>query len=292
MRFGSSMRLKFTHFRLRLRAALGMGALPNALIIGAMKAGTTSLFEYLVQHPNVCGARQKELHYFNFYHRRGEKWYRANFRPRRRHTVLLEASPYYLVHPLAPLRARRLLPQAKLIVLLREPADRAYSHYQHSRDRADEPLSFEEALNAEAERVKGTERLLMRGEVDHVPDHANFSYVWKSLYASQIERWFEHFPRESFLFIRSEDMFANPRQVLSRVLDFLELPPFQFADLRPRNSRDYPPMEEWIRMELQKFFEEPNRRLQKLVGISWEAADAKAPADHPCDNSRVPLTSS
>src|SRR4051812_20031887 len=108
--------------------------LPSVLIIGAQKSGTTSLSSYLVEHPDMLPSLRKEVHYFSFNYERGVNWYRAHFpytHHLRRGALTLDATPYYLVHPLVAQRAAQLLPHAKLVVLLRNPVDRALSHYQH-----------------------------------------------------------------------------------------------------------------------------------------------------------------
>src|SRR5919201_3141433 len=139
--------------------------LPDFLIIGAQKAGTTALYAYLRWHPGITGPSWKEVSFFDRYYARGEAWYRGNMpsRPRQwlaerrngRPPLVGEASPSYLFHPLAPERVANLLPRARLIAVLRNPVDRAFSHYQHELSLGREHLSFEEALDREDERLRG-----------------------------------------------------------------------------------------------------------------------------------------
>jgi cytochrome P450 len=255
--------------RMRLRTVLGRGALPNAIIIGAMKCGTTSLFDYLIQHPDVCGSRTKELHFFDNQYARGERWYRANFAPRGER-VLLESSPYYLFHPLAPERAAALVPGAKLIVLLRDPADRAYSHYNQNHEEGLEPLPFEDALAAEGDRLAGTEEALASGTVARSDAHQTFSYAAKGRYAPQLRRWLEHYARERMLFVKAEDFFRAPQDTVDRVTDFLGIARFAIGDLTPANSRRYPLMHPETRAGLERGFEGPNAEVQALTGIEWK----------------------
>ncbi len=146
------------------RPTAGLRLLPDYLIIGAQRAGTTSLHRYLIQHPGVrTTLRTKGVHFFDTGYGRGMSWYASRFPTRltawyvaRRHGVELrtgEASPYYLFHPHVPGRVAEHLPQVKLIALLRDPVGRAYSHYQHEVARGFETLSFEEAIEAEAARL-------------------------------------------------------------------------------------------------------------------------------------------
>jgi hypothetical protein len=129
--------------------------LPDFLVIGAQKAGTTALYAYLRWHPSIAGPFWKEVSFFDRHWARGEAWYRGQFPLRSSGKVVGEASPSYVFHPLAPKRVFSLVPEVKLIVLLREPGDRAYSQYQHAVALGRETLSFEDALAAEDDRVRG-----------------------------------------------------------------------------------------------------------------------------------------
>ena len=134
--------------------------LPDFLVIGAQKAGTTALYAYLRWHPSIAGPFWKEVSFFDRHWARGEAWYRGQFPLRSSGKLVGEASPSYVFHPLAPERVFSLVPDVKLVVLLREPGDRAYSQYQHAVALGRETLSFEDALAAEDERVRGeVERL-------------------------------------------------------------------------------------------------------------------------------------
>ena len=137
------------------RATARWRPLPDFLVIGAQKAGTTALYAYLRWHPGITGPSWKEVSFFDRHWWRGEFWYRGQFPLRSGQRLVGEASPSYLFHPLAPERVRSLVPEAKLIALVRDPVDRAYSHYQHEVALGREPLSFEDALAAEAERTRG-----------------------------------------------------------------------------------------------------------------------------------------
>ena len=170
--------------RIRMRQAR---ALPDAIIIGAQKCGTSSLHNYLTQHPGVIAPLRKEVHYFDDNYRRGERWYRAHFGRAGGPGINLDSSPYYLFHPLAAQRAHQLLPDARLIVMLRDPVRRAYSHYWHERDKRRESLSFADALDAEPLRIARDAQRLAQGEIDSSPDHRRYSYLARGRYAEQLE---------------------------------------------------------------------------------------------------------
>jgi hypothetical protein len=254
--------------RLRLREAR---ALPDAMIIGAMKSGTSSLHYYLTQHPQVIPPLRKEVHYFDLNFARGEGWYRANFGRPGEPGLNLDSSPYYLFHPQVPGRAHALVPGAKLIVLLRDPVRRAYSHYWHERDKGRERLSFEDALAAEPERIGRAGEQLASGAIERNESHQYFSYLARSRYAEQIERWLRLFPRQQLLVLRFEDLAQDPLPVLNRSLQYLGLPAMGSAKLEPRNTRKYPPIDPATAGRLREYFAPHNRALEALLGepMGW-----------------------
>ena len=249
--------------RIRMRQPRG---LPDVVILGAMKSGTTSLHNYLVQHPGVVEPLRKEVHFFDVNFERGESWYRAHFGREGQPGLNLDSSPYYLFHPAVPQRLHALLPEAKLIVLLRDPVRRAYSHYWHERDKGRETLSFEDAIAAEAERLGNSEQRLADGTLERSREHQHFSYLARGRYAEQLDRWFAVFPREQFLILRFEDLARDPLGVLNVTLDFLGLPRADDVSLEARNTRRYEPMTETTAARLTEYYEPHNARLEALLG--------------------------
>ena len=255
------------------RATARARPLPDFLILGAQKAGTTALYAYLRRHPSITGPSWKEVSYFDRHYARGEAWYRGNFpnRSRTRGKLVGEASPSYLFHPLGPERVRELLPGARLIALVRNPVDRALSHHNHEVALGREPLSFEEALDAEEERL--------RGEVERlVADPGYFSRPWwshtykaRGRYAEQLERWLALFPQEQLLVLPTEDLGAEPGRTHARVLEFLGAAPHELDEYPRVFERQYSPMAPDTRARLAAEFEEPNRRLYELLGrdLGW-----------------------
>ena len=246
-------------------------ALPDAMIIGAMKSGTSSLHYYLTQHPAVIAPLRKEVHYFDLHYDQGERWYRANFGKAGQAGLNLDSSPYYLFHPLAPQRAHALVPEAKLIVLLRDPVRRAYSHYWHQRDKKRERLSFEDAVAAEPERVGDDEQRLARGEIEQSHAHQHYTYLARGRYAEQLERWLRFYPRERLLVLQFEDLGRAPMVTLHRTLEYLGLPPLGRVKLEPRNARKYPPIKPATAERLREYFAPHNAALEALLGepVRW-----------------------
>lgn len=251
--------------RLRMRQPR---ALPDAVILGAQKSGTSSLHNYLVQQPGMIEPLRKEVHYFDVNSGRGEAWYRAHFGRRGEPGLNIDSSPYYLFHPAVPRRMHVLLPDAKLIVLLRDPVRRAYSHYWHERDKGREKLEFEAAIAAEAGRLGDAHERLADGTLERSFAHQHFSYVARGRYAEQLEAWFDVYPRERFLILKFEDLAKEPLATLNATLGFLGLPPAAAVDLEARNTRRYPPMAEAVAAQLRDCFEPHNRRLEALLGRS------------------------
>jgi hypothetical protein len=212
------------------------GRLPNFLGLGVQKGGTTTLQRLLELHPGAFLPAAKELHYFSLHFAAGEAWYRDQFAAADPGQRCGEITPYYLFHPQAPLRVRALLPEARLIVLLRDPVERTLSQYFHSRRLGLEPLPLEDALAAEAERLQGAPEQLQAPEGRH-RSHQEHSYLSRSRYQEQLPRWQALFPAEQLLVLRSEDLFEQPSGVWDRVLRFLELDPAPLPALaQPANA--------------------------------------------------------
>jgi hypothetical protein len=247
---------------------------PDFLVIGAQRSGSTSLYAYLTQHPQVAPAAQKEVKFFSTFFDRGWGWYRRQFPdPLPAGAVTGEATPYYLFHPHAPRRVAARLPRTRLIAVLRDPVDRALSHWAHETAGGTEWLPFAEAIAAEPDRLAGErERMLAdEGYVSSALQH--HSYLARGRYAEQLEGWFARVPRERLLVLRSEDLYADPAAAVRRATDFLGLDPAPLRDPRPHNERAYPPLDPALRAELAEAFAAPNRALERLLGrpFGWGA---------------------
>jgi hypothetical protein len=248
--------------------------LPDFVIIGAKKCGTTFLYQLLVQHPRVKPALAKEVHYFDLNFRKGDNWYRSHFplqmRTSRKY-ITGEASPYYLFHPHAPRRASAVVPDAKLIVLLRNPVDRAYSHYQHQVKRvkgeARETLTFEEAMEAE-ERILSREVSKMhQDEYYRSLSHRTRSYLSRGIYIDQLLVWSGFFPKKQMLILKSEDLFNDTKNTLEGMLDFLEIPHWAPEAYSIPNKREYTGVSPLIRQRLEEYYKPHNQRLYEYLGV-------------------------
>jgi sulfotransferase family protein len=260
------------------------GALPDFLVIGAGKGGTTFLYHLLTQHPLVKPAASKEIHFFDNRFGQGVEWYRQNF-PAPRHkegrtTVTGEATPF-MFWPLVPGRVAEVVPRARLIALLRNPVDRAYSSYQQMVRREGTTLTFEEVVGKEKTLLLEASQLdgHRREEYFAAADEASSlgftgNCISKGLYVDQLKRWAEHFDDEQMLVLKSEDFFARPQEVLRQVFAFLGLPewePDPSVFERKRNSRRYEKMDPQTRRSLEEYFAPHNRRLYEYLGrdLGW-----------------------
>jgi hypothetical protein len=239
--------------------------LPDFVIIGTQRGGTTSLYRYLTQHPDVGTALRKDVHFFDRYYEKGMDWYLAHFPVRGETPVVGEASPYYLFHPDVPERALGAIPCAKFIALLRNPIDRAYSHYHMKVKRGVESLSFEDAIDKERERLSSSD-----DPISMVRRH--YSYIERGLYIDQIKRWMTLFPREQFLIIKSEDFYSEPERIFSQVLAFLEVRPWNPINLKAYHLAEYLDMNSATRTRLGEYFAPYNRQLYAFLGrdLGWE----------------------
>lgn len=243
---------------------------PSFIIIGAQKCGTTTCYHSLVQHPDILPSKWKELHFFDNRFSRGINWYRYQFPICFRQSVITgEASPYYIYHPHSPKRIATYFPHVKLIVLLRNPIDRAYSNYNHQVDLGYEKLAFEEAIDREEERLKSEIERMLKDENYYSFNHQHYSYLGRGIYINQLKVWFSLFPQEQFLILHSKDLFAQTQATFNKVLNFLNLPDWEYEDIKTLNQRSYPQLEPKLRTRLRNYFQPYNEKLYDFLGIDF-----------------------
>ncbi|MEG4347420.1 sulfotransferase domain-containing protein [Microcoleus sp. A003_D6] len=247
---------------------------PEFIIIGVQKGGTTSLYNYLIQHPQIAPATQKEIHYFDLNFHKTPDWYYSQFpQPESGESQLTgEASPYYIFHPHVPQRIYDLFPKVKIIALLRNPIERAISHYHYYIKIGYESLSLESAIASEPERLKGEMEKLLANPNYYSYEHQHHTYLSRGIYADQLPAWMKLFPKSQISIIKSEDLYSNPSQILNTVLEFLDLPPHQLETYGKHNSSEYPPISETVYEQLRAYFRSHNQRLAEMCDrdFGWD----------------------
>jgi len=256
-------------------------SLPDFIIVGAQKSGTTSLYKYLLSHPNIIGIHHqrpdgkttwgKEVHYFGSNFDRPEWWYRFHFPLKstlsRENAITGEASPEYLYHPHAAERIASLIPGVKIIILLRDPVDRAISSYWHQVRKGVENLSIEEAFRKETERIRSDKLKMKYNSLYFGHNHKHLSYLDKGIYVTQVEKYFQHFDRNQILIIPSRDLFDDTQHVYNCVLHFIGLEPHELTNPKAIHSGSYKDTDPKIRMNLEEFFHPHNQLLFDLLEV-------------------------
>ena len=255
---------KYSHLKDKSKLNLYPVKSPDFIIIGAQKSGTTSLYHYLYQHPRVISSIVKEINFWSRDFDQGLDWYLAQFppSPRRRKLLTGEASPSYLNTREAPERLSQTFPKMKLIVLLRNPVNRAISHYYHWQRENWASDSLQDAIKQDIQQLES-----------HEKDYWNqpHSYVGRGVYIKFLKKWMSLFPPEQFLIIKSEDFYENPAKTLSQVYRFLEIPNRKLEDFKPYNSGSYSSVDPDILTTLQDYFKPYNEELEEFLGrkLNW-----------------------
>ena len=255
---------------------------PDFYLIGAQKCGTSALYDYLVQHPSIHPCNTKEPRFFDKYYDRGINWYKSSFPftfQKKIETKLFnkkfltgEATERYFEHPHAPQRIKLVTPKSKFIALLRNPIDRAYSHYNMRYGSKKEVLSFEQAINSEKDRTKDEFDRMLKNEDYYSKDYFHHSYLERGIYVDKLKRWMNVFPKEQFLILNSEDFFKDPHTTYNQVLKFLNLSEWKLDEYKKIGAGNYkhPQIDPQFRKKLIEFFKPYNEDLFKFLGIKFD----------------------
>ncbi|MEG3932433.1 tetratricopeptide repeat protein [Microcoleus sp. T2B6] len=239
---------------------------PNFIIIGSQRCGTTSLYTYLAQHPRILTPIKKEMDFFSWHFDRGIDWYLAHFppMPSGEEFVTGEASPSYFDCREAPERLYSLFPEAKLIVLLRNPVDRAISQFYRLTDLNWEARSLDRVISDEVERLNQNPEYIIGEEPGN--------YLARGRYIEFIKNWRTFFPQEQLLILKSEDFYAGAATTVKQVLEFLDLPEYQLSEYQNANPGSYQPVNESVRDWLSDYFRPYNQELEEYLGreFDWE----------------------
>lgn len=251
---------------------------PDFVVLGAQKCGTTALYHCLAQHPRIrMPAGKEETHYFNKHYLRGDGWYLNHFpvklpfsKGKNSRIVVGDSTPCYIFTPSVPLKLSQFLPDAKFIVIFRDPVERALSHYFHNIRKGHETLSLQAAFEAEAERLAGEQERIFSDPNYYSPIYNHFSYCNRGLYRNQIDAWLKYFPLERFKFIRSDRFSRNSQETMNDVWNFLNLDSYRLDKPYRDNAGTWKEVDEAVVVQLRKYYEGPNQRLAALLGEEFD----------------------
>jgi len=237
---------------------------PKFIIIGSQRCGTTSLYTYLAEHPQILTPIKKEMDFFSWHFHRGIDWYLAHFplMPEGEEFVTGEASPSYFDFREAPERLYSACPEAKLIVLLRNPVDRAISHFYRLKGLNWEGRSLDRAISDEIERLNQNPEYIIGEEPGN--------YLARGRYIEFIKNWLAFFPREQLLILKSEDFYGNVGETVQQVLAFLDLPEYQLSEYQNANPGSYQRVNESVRELLIDYFKPYNQELEEYLGRKFD----------------------
>ena len=249
---------------------------PDFLIIGAARSGTTSVFKYLNEHPQTLLSQKKEPNYFSFNYGRFKHFLYKSYFPlifkkfflrilRHKKIISGEASTYYLFYPHTPERVFHKYPKIKIIILLRNPIDRAYSHYNQNVKLNRETKSFEHAIINEGMRLEN-ELVNLKKDKYYDSDSLHFfSYLERGKYFHQINRWLKYFPENQIKILLSDDFFSCPQKTYSEILNFLDISNFELKNHKVYNRVTVDSMNKETRTNLERYFQSSNNKLFKLL---------------------------
>ena len=295
---------KFTWDRFSRKITSRFRMLPSFLILGGSRSGNTSLFAYLTEHPNIMPGSLKAFFFFQYFTNNKTSFYRSQFPIKRKNLITCDSTSSYFVHPLIPARVHKLLPSAKLIVILRNPVERAYSEFHYTVALGLELTeNFEDVIKSELKRIEiGNKKPELKIENTNY-NHFAFSHLRDGLYVQHLERWLKFFPNEQLLVLHTKDLSTNFDNTLAKTFEFLNLPKYQIESRIEKNKIDkvrpiggherniyknidsktrtlfnvqnYPEMKSETRKFLQDFFRPHNEKLFEMIGRRFEWNDEK-----------------
>lgn len=244
---------------------------PDFIIIGSQKCGTTSLYNYLLKHPNILSSSRKEVKYFDMCRDKDLMWYKSQFplkclKKINKYNISGEATPDYFFFNDIPEIMFNILPNVKLILVLRNPVERAYSQYNYSVKRGFEDLDFFDALKEEESRI--TNIGLKRNNIHY----REFSYKKRGLYYEQLLWWLKYYNKKQIFIIDFDDLKFNTNYIMKKTYKFLEIPNLSTSFSKQFNSGVYSQMSDTAREYLVNYFKNPNDKLFELLGykFNWQ----------------------
>ena len=251
--------------------------LPNFLVIGVGRGGTTSLYEYLGQHNCITKSAYDEIGYFDDNFHLGVNWYRSMFPTKYEKQKIIkkfgkfltyDVTPWYIRRPWTANRIKTLLPSAKIISVLRNPVDRTYSHYHLTCREKGTTKSFEEIIDEEIKKIDNYDDNL-KNSPKYYEDFVQNSYIARGFYLEQIEYWLKVFDKKNIMIISSEDLAKNTQETLNSIFGFLGLENQIIPNLQKTNVAKYPKMKDKTRKTLENYFFIHNENLFNKIGKNF-----------------------
>ena len=251
--------------------------LPYFIIIGVGRAGTTALYSYLIQHPSIHPALNddnklaSDIHFFEYMISDDIQWYRSHFPILSSKQITGEFTSTYIYHPDVPKRIFNLLPQIKLIVILRNPIDKAYSTYYQQFRYGECSTTFEETIEAEFQRMNLLKKFPEINSSN--PDFSNsvaHNIIRHGIYADYLENWLNIFNKDQLLILNADDLKQYTEKTLEHVFNFLNVSNHNIKNTSKISARKYPSMDNSTRKKLIDFYKPHNQRLNKLLGTSFQ----------------------
>lgn len=247
--------------------------LPNFIIIGAKRCGTTSLYHHLGEHPCIIRAKRDNVGFFNNNFELGLNYYKSFFPSiwsknriisKEKYFMTFDVTTGYLLNPIVATNISETIPDVKLILIVRNPVDRAYSEYNLITNQK----SFEELISDEINKTdRGNNNTL--GNVIDFTKNESF-LLRKGMYAKQLFPWFKIFPKDQFLILSAEDYAVTPQKVYNDIFKFLGLPQYQITNMQKVNKGSYAQMNTPTRELLVNYFRRYNDDFFKLIGKSFD----------------------
>ena len=270
-------KLYYQFYKRNIYALTGpIRSLPDFIIIGTVRSGSTSLYYNICQHPCVLSAAYDELGFFDSNFHLGLNWYRSLFptlfskwlvKQKNQFGITGEDTPFYIWSSVVAKRILKILPNVKLIVLFRNPVDRAYSNYHLGVRECSESLSFEDAIQVELDSLKNSE---IESE-DNVKKYTiPRSYIVKGFYADQLKIWLKLFKSEQLFITSTENFESNANNTLNKIYDFLEIPQINLKNLEKHKVTSYPPMKDETRKFLVKLYKTHNEELFEMISTEFD----------------------
>lgn len=250
--------------------------LPDFLVIGVGRSGTTSLYYYLDQHPSIVKSSYDEIGFFDDNFHLGLSWYRSMFttiftkfliKLKTKYFMTYEVTPWYVRRPWTARRIKKIFPNIKLIIVLRNPIDRTYSHY-HLSTQNDEKRDFKVVIKEDMKNI--SQWNITEKNDSYFSNQVQNSKLARGFYYEQIIPWFELFSKEQIMIISSEDLASKTQSTLREIFSFLELPIYDIKNTEKVNVSKYSKMDQEIRNLLIDFFRPYNEKLFEYLNREFD----------------------